>query len=170
MKDFRQLFIQELKDIYSAEKQIEAFWDEMIQTARNPKLKELFQQDHIESKKHLKRLESAAEELGADLADADCDAMKGILKECKKAMKMNYLDEVSDAALIAMAQRMMHYEIAVYGVLKAFCRSMKWKEMEKLLDVCSLDERHSDKKLTEMAQGTLFGGGINGEACKRRSA
>lgn len=170
MKDFRQLFLEELKDIYSAEKQIDELFPELIQAAKNQKLKCVLEEHQLENQKHMEILERIGEEVGSDFAGAECEAMHGIIKECKKVLKMNYFDQVRDAAIIGLVQRMEHYEIAAYGVLKAFARHLDLKEVEQKLASISKEESRMDKKLTELAQGTLFGEGLNKEASKRKSA
>lgn len=170
MKDFRQLFIEELKDIYSAEKQIDAIVPELVQMARHPKLKQALEAHHLETKKHIERIEKIGKELGVDFSGAHCEAMNGLVKECRKVLELNFLDQVLDAALIGMMQRIEHYEIAVYGVLRAFAKHMKLKEAETLFQESCREESFADKKLSELAEGTLFGGGLNSEASKRKSA
>lgn len=170
VKDFRQLFLEELKDVYSAEKQIDEVFPELIQAAKSQKLKDVLEEHHLEVQKHIEILERVGEEVGSDFAGAECDAMRGMIKECRKVLKMNYFDQVLDAAIIGLVQRIEHYEIAIYGVLKAFARHLHLKEVEMKLGAISKEECRLDKKLTELAEGTLFGGGINGEASKRISA
>ena len=170
MKDFRHLFEAELKDIYCAEKQVVEILPEMIRAARNPKLKEVFEEHLMETKGQLERLEKIAQEVGVDFAEAESVAMKGLLKECQRILKMNYLDQVLDAALISMAQRIEHYEMAVYGVLRSFAKHMRLKDIEMLLAESEREDAHTDRKLREIAEGSFFGGGVNGEACKRRSS
>ncbi len=170
MRNFQHLFHDELKTIYSVETEIQSLLPEMIRAARNSKLKELFESLLAESPKQIERLEEIGRLVGADFADAECEAMKGMVKECKKILNRNYLDQVRDAALISMLQKIKHYEIAIYGVLKSFASLLKLKEVEVLLNESSKEEKHADKLLSDIAQGSLFGGGINSEACRRRSS
>jgi len=170
MKNFQQLFHEELKNIYSAEQQLLELMPDLIQAARNRKLKEEFEKIQKEIPRQIERLLRVGQLLVLDFNDAECESMRGLVKECKKILKMNYLDQVLDAALISILQRIKHYEIALYGVLKAFARHLKLKEVEALLRESSKEEKLADKELTDLAQGTLFGGGINNEACRRHSA
>lgn len=170
MRDFQQLFHDELKTIYSVETEIQTLMPELIRASRNPKLKDLFEKLQAEGPHQIERLDKIARLVGADFADAECEAMKGMVKECKKILNRNYLDQVRDAALISMVQKIKHYEIAVYGVLKSFARHLKLKDVEALLQESSKEEKLADKLLTDLAQGSLFGGGINSEASRRRSA
>lgn len=170
MKDFQHLFCEELKEIYCVETELHHLMPEMVKGARNPKLKELLETIGKEIPKQIERLEEIGRMVGVDFAIAESEAMKGLVRECKKTLNMNYLDQVLDAALISMLQKIKHYEIALYGVLKAFARHLKMKELEALLSESSKEEKQADKLLTDLAQGSLFGGGINSEACRRRSA
>ncbi len=170
MKDFQNLIQDELKTMYCVETELQHLMPEMVKGARNPKLKELFEKFQGQVPKQIERLQEIGHLVGVDFADAECEAMKGMVKECKKILNRNYLDQVLDAALISMLQKIKHYEIALYGVLKSFARHLKMKEMEALLGESSKEEKEADKLLTDLAMGSLFGGGINSEACKRRSA
>jgi ferritin-like metal-binding protein YciE len=138
--------------------------------AHLPKLKEVFHEHHKETKQQIKRLEAIAEELGMTLSPHKCDAIHGILVEGKKLLKEKYLPEVRDAALIVSAQRVEHYEMAVYGVLKSFAKHLKLDHVVKILQESSKEEGHADKKLNEIAEGTLFTTGVNAKALKRQSA
>ena len=104
------------------------------------------------------------------LSPHKCDAINGILAEGKKLLKEKFLPEVRDAALIVSAQRVEHYEMAVYGVLKSFARHLKLDNVVKILQESSKEEGHADKKLNEIAEGTLFTTGVNAKALKRHSA
>jgi ferritin-like metal-binding protein YciE len=170
MKDFHDLFINQLNDMYAAELEIEKALPEMAKMAHLPKLKEAFHNHHKETKHQIQRLEKIAEELGLTLAHETCDAIHGILKEGKKLLRGNYPSEVRDAALIVSAQRVEHYEMAVYGVLKSFARHLKLGNVIKLLEESSKEEGYADKKLNEIAEGTLFTMGVNAKALKRESA
>lgn len=170
MKDFHDLFVHELKDIYAAEVQIEKILPEMAKAAHLPKLKEAFRSHHQETKKHVQRLEKIADQLGITLKHCQCDAIEGILKEGKKLVKGDYPHEVRDAALIVAAQRVEHYEMAVYGILKAFAKHLKLNDIIKILDETSQEEGRADKHLTEIANGTLFSAGVNKKAAERKSA
>jgi ferritin-like metal-binding protein YciE len=170
MKNFHDLFSHQLKDMYAAEVEIEKMLPEMAKMAHSPKLKEAFHMHHKETKHQITRLETIAKQLKISLLHCECEAIHGILNEAKKLMKGNYSHEVKDAALIVSAQRVEHYEIAVYGVLKSFAKHLKWEEVVKILQESSKEEGHADKKLNEIAEGTLFTSGVNAQALKRESA
>ncbi len=170
MRNFRDLFDHELKDMYAAELQIEKILPEMEKCAHLPKLKEAFRLHHQETKNQIQRLEKIANQLDISLTHCECMGIDGILRETKSLMQADYPHEVRDAALIISAQRVEHYEIAVYGGLKAFAKNLKLNDIAKMLDESSKEEGHADKKLTEIASGTLFSGGINEQASKRECA
>jgi len=170
MKDFYDLFTHEIRDMYAAELQIEKMLPIMAEKAHNSKLKEAFHTHHKETKAQIKRLEKIADQLNISLKNCECEAITGILKEGKNLNKEHFSPEVFDAALIVSAQRVEHYEMAVYGGLKAFAKHLKLDAIVKLLDESSQEEGHADKKLTEIAMGTLFSSGVNEKAMKRKSA
>lgn len=170
MKNFHDLFEHQLKDIYAAEIKIEKTLPKLVKVAHNPKLKEALKAHHEETKHHIERLERIAGYLKVKLTNCKCEAIEGIIKEGENLLKEKYAPEVSDAAIIVSAQRVEHYEIAVYGVLKAFAKHLHLPEIIKILDETSKEEGHADKKLTEIANGTLFAAGVNEKAAKRNVA
>lgn len=164
MKEFKQLFIDELKDIYSAEKQIQKALPRLLNEAKSSKLKETIKKHHDEADIQIDRLESIGSELKIDFKNASCEAMEGILKESNKVIETIYPPDVKDAAIISFIQRIEHYEIAVYGALKAFAKHLKLKKIEELLSESLKEEKNADKALTEIAEGTLFNEGVNQKA------
>lgn len=170
MKDFYDLFIHELQDMYSAELQIVKALPEMARAAHHPDLKEAFRNHRDETQKQIERLEKAAEELGVTFKEVESPIMMEMLKEGKKVINSKYASDVKDAALITAAQRVEHYEMACYGILKSFAKQIDRKDIVKLLDESSKEEGNADKKLTEIAEGTLFNKGVNEKALKRKTA
>ncbi|HSW85915.1 MAG TPA: DUF892 family protein [Rhabdochlamydiaceae bacterium] len=167
MKDFYNLFVNELKRIYSAEKQIAAALPKLANAASSPKLKKAINHHLEETKVQIKRLEAIASEIDEKLSGLECQIMKNLLKEAADVGKFHYDRMAKDAALIHAVQRIEHYEIAAYGTLKAFAKQFKLKEVEKLLDHSAKEESHADKTLSKIAEGQFFKSGINTEACKR---
>jgi ferritin-like metal-binding protein YciE len=166
MTQFYRLFIEELKDIYSAEKQIAKAMPNLIRAAKHPELKKALSEHLKETKKQITRLEKAAKELKESFAKASCVAMQGILKEGSKVLKAHYQKDTQDAAIISCAQRVEHYEIAVYGVLKTFAKHLKLTKIAKWLNESLQEEGSADKKLTKIAEGNLFIAGVNTNACQ----
>lgn len=167
MKDFYQLFVEELKEIYSAEHQAVKIMPEIISAAKSMKLKEALKAHWEETKAQVKRLERVASELNEDFSNAECEAMQGLWREWTHVVKTHYHDDVQDAAIIAYIQKLKHYEIASYGSLKTFAKHLKLLKVEEWLKESIKEEGRFDKKLTEIAEGTLFGGGVNIKACKK---
>jgi ferritin-like metal-binding protein YciE len=167
MKNFKDLFIHELKDIYNAELQIVKILPDLANAAHSPPLKEAFLAHNQETQQQIQRLESIGKELGVELGGRKCEAMQTCVIEAQKVMAADYPDEVMDAALISCAQRIEHYEIALYGTLKAFANHLRLKEVEESLEESAKEEKHADKKLSEIATGTLFKKGINEKAVRK---
>lgn len=167
MKDFFELFVTELKDAVDCERQIIKALPKMIDAATSPKLKDAFRHHLEETKIQLKRLEEISIEINEKLDHGSCEAIRGILQEGQKLIKEHYQSDVRDAALISAAQRVEHYEIALYGVLRTYAKHLKLKNVADLLDKTIKEEGDADKKLTAIAEGSFFSGGINAKACKR---
>lgn len=166
MEDFYQLFVNELKDIYNAEMQIEKALPQMISAASSSQLKDAFRNHLKETKNQVKRLEEISREINENLRGTECNGMKGILEEGKGAITGSFhKDNIRDAALIGAAQRVEHYEIAVYGTLKAYAKHLKMNNAEKLLDQTLQEEYHADTLLSKLAEGSFFTSGINTKAC-----
>ncbi len=166
MKTFFDLFSEEVKDMYGAEKQLIRALPEMAAAAHTPDLKEAFLKHLEETRTQAARLEEIAAEHNIDLAGADCEAMRGIIQEGSHYVKSHYPSEIKDAALIGAAQRVEHYEIAVYGVLRTFAKHLKFKRALELLDDSLQEEGHADKVLTKIAEGSIFTTGVNAKASK----
>ncbi|MFI5334081.1 MAG: ferritin-like domain-containing protein [Chlamydiales bacterium] len=167
MKNFQNLFHHELRDMHSAEVQIVQLLPRLAQAADTQQLKDAFEKHYIETQQHVVRLEKIAKDLEIPLGGRECKVMQVIAEEAEKIITADYPPEVRDAALISCAQRMEHYEIAVYGTLKAFAKHLGLKDVEQLLNETSKEEGAADKKLTEIAVGTVFGTGVNQQAVRK---
>jgi ferritin-like metal-binding protein YciE len=167
MKDFYALFVHELKSMYGAEKKIVKALPKMVEAAKSEKLKEAFRHHLKETENQVRRLEEIGVTLNEDLKGHDCMVIDSLLKEGKKIIESSYDKVVKDSALICAAQRIEHYEIACYGILKAFAKHFKLKEIEELLEESSKEEGHANKILGEIAEGTLFTSGVNVIACRK---
>ncbi len=167
MKDFYDLFIDELKKIYSAEKQIVKTMPKIIKAAELNELKKALAHHLEESKQQIKRLDMIAKELKENFSGGTCTPIRELLKECEKFISGNYDPIVRAAALINSCQKIEHYEIASYGALKEHARYFKLFKVERLLEDSSHEEGNADKKLTELAKGTEQIEGINKMAYKR---
>jgi len=148
----KDLLIEELKDLYSAEKQLVRALPKMAKAADNAELKQGFL-DHLEETRgHVQRLEQAFEALGSAAKAKTCEAMKGLIAEGEETMDLEGPAEVRDCALIGAAQRVEHYEIAAYGTVRAIAETIGEDDVATLLQATLDEEGATDKKLTEIAE------------------
>jgi ferritin-like metal-binding protein YciE len=159
IKNLHDLMIHELKDIYSAEKQLTKALPKMAKAATSTELKAAFTKHLKETETQITRLERIFEMLDASPRGSKCDAMEGLIKEAEKMLKEDAPPAVLDAGLIAAAQRVEHYELAAYGCAKAFAEEMNHRETVKLLDETLEEEAAANETLTSVAQD-----GVNSEA------
>jgi ferritin-like metal-binding protein YciE len=149
-KTLNDLFLDTLKDIYYAEKQIVKALPKMAKAAQSQELAAGFEKHLEESEGHVDRLEQVFELLGQPARGKTCDAILGILEEGKSIME-DYKDTVAlDAGLVAAAQAVEHYEIARYGTLKAWATQLGMNEAVKLFDATLNEEIATDKKLSQL--------------------
>jgi ferritin-like metal-binding protein YciE len=148
----RDLLVDELKDLYSAETQLVKALPKMAKAASNEELKEGFQLHLEETKGHVDRLDRALKILGASAKGKTCHAMKGLVEEGSEAIEEDAPDPIRDAKLIGAAQRVEHYEIAAYGTARAFAETLGETKIADLLQDTLDEEGDTDKKLTTLAQ------------------
>lgn len=161
-----ELLIKELQDLYSAETQLIEALPKMQSAASSPELKEAFKKHLAETKQQAKRLETCLSNLQASTKGEKCAAMEGIIEEGSEFIKAQAPAILKDAALIGAAQRVEHYEIAGYGTAKAHAKMLDLSEIADLLDETLDEEAAADKKLTKIAEGSMFTSGINKQASK----
>jgi ferritin-like metal-binding protein YciE len=157
-KDIRNmddLFIHQLKDVYYAEKRIVATLPKMIEKAASPELKQGFKMHLEQTKNHVKRVEKVFEMHGVAAATVTCPAVDGIIKEADEVAGDVADKNVLDAALIAAAQAVEHYEIARYGTLIAWAKELGADDCVDLLEENLEEEKEADKKLTNLAEGSI---------------
>ena len=164
MSDLRSLLLHDLQDLYSAEEQIIAAMPAMIETASDPRLKQALEQHLRVTENQRERLRSVQQALGTETGSGDsgmianlfgmgktCEGMKGIIQENTKTMKEDMSPAVRDAAIIAGAQKVEHYEICGYGTARTYAQQLGLTEVARLLQE-TLDEEHqADEILTAMA-------------------
>ncbi|MDW5289652.1 ferritin-like domain-containing protein [Formosa sp. PL04] len=155
MKNLKELFEHQLKDLYSAESQLVDALPKMAKKATDSKLKKAFE-DHLDETKNQKsRLEDICKTLEIKPSGEKCKAMEGLIKEAEGFMKEAEGNEVMDAGLIAEAQRVEHYEISGYGTAVRFAKELGHddiaSELQKTLD----EEYNADNKLDKLAEGRL---------------
>ncbi|HEY2587134.1 MAG TPA: ferritin-like domain-containing protein [Tepidisphaeraceae bacterium] len=155
MQDLQDLYIEELRDIYNAEKQLVKALPKMAKKASHDELKQAFTTHLEETKGHVERLEQIFEKLGKRAGGKTCKAMQGIVEEGKDMMEEDAEPEVLDAALIAAAQRAEHYEIAAYGTVRTYAKLLGDEKAAKLLQTTLDEEGNTDKKLTQLAESSI---------------
>ena len=153
-KTLDDLFLDTLKDIYYAEKQIVKALPKMAKAATAPELKAGFEQHAEESQGHVDRLEQVFELIGKPARGKTCEAILGILEEGKTIMDEFKGTVALDAGLVSAAQAVEHYEIARYGTLKTWAGQMGLTDAVALLDATLKEEIATDKKLTQVATST----------------
>ena len=150
-KDLNALFLDTLKDIYYAEKQIYKSLPKMAKAANSNELRAAFEKHHDETEAQIERLEQIFEQIGKPARGKKCDAIEGILDEGAEIMD-EYKDEPAlDAGLLAAAQAVEHYEISRYGTLKSWATKLGIKDAVKLLDQTLAEEKKTDDALTKLA-------------------
>ena len=152
LDSLEKLFIEELKDTYNAEKQLTKALKKMAKGATDETLSRAFEDHLAETEKQIDRLEQVFETLDMAPKGKTCEGMKGIIAEGNDMMSEDGEDEVKDAALIASAQRVEHYEIAAYGTLRHYAERLGYTKAEKLLSQTLDEEKAADEKLNVIAK------------------
>ena len=155
MESLQELLIEEMRDIYSAEKQLTKAMPKMAKKASNPQLKKAFETHLRETEGQIQRLEKIFEKLGKKPTGKKCAAMEGLVEEGKEMMGEDMDDDVMDAALIAVAQKIEHYEIASYGTVRTWAQHIGDEQTARLLQQTLDEEGKTDKLLTEMAENSI---------------
>src|ERR1700759_3505917 len=151
LNTLHDLFVEELKDLYSAENQLVKALPKMAKAAKAKPLKDGFTKHLGETKVHVQRLKNVFKSLGVSPNGKTCKAMEGLIKEGEEAISEDMQPEVRDAALIAAAQRVEHYEMAGYGCVRTFAELMGHKAIAKTLQKTLNEEGATDKKLSQAA-------------------
>ena len=149
------LMIHQLRDLYSAEKQLVQALPKMAKNANAPELQDALRTHLQETEEHVSRLEQAFEMLGVTGRGMKCKGMEGLIEEGQELFEEDVDPEVLDAGIIAAAQRIEHYEIAAYGTVCEYARSMEHEELLSLLDSTLAEEKQADKKLTTIAESGI---------------
>jgi ferritin-like metal-binding protein YciE len=155
IKTMDELFVHTLRDIYYAEKQIEKALPEMIEKATEPSLKQAFQMHLGETKNHVKRVEQVFKMHGVEVKGIDCPAIDGIIEEAEDVAGEVDDKRVLDAALIAAAQAVEHYEMTRYGTLVAWAKQLGRNDCASVLQQNLDEEKAADEKLTKLAESNV---------------
>jgi ferritin-like metal-binding protein YciE len=155
MDSLKDLYVDELKDLYNAENQLLKALPKMAKKASAPELKRAFQEHLTQTEGHVNRLEKIFKGLGEKPTGKTCKAMKGLIEEGKEIIEEDGDGSVLDAALIGAAQRVEHYEIAGYGVVRTFASLLGEEDAMESLQRTLNEEGETDKKLTQIAESVI---------------
>lgn len=155
MDSLKELYVDELKDLWSAETQITKALPKMMKAATNPKLKKAFNTHLKQTERQIKRLERIFKELDESPRGKKCVGMEGLIKEGQELIKEKPEAEVLDAGLIAAAQHVEHYEIAGYGCVRTWARQLGEDRQAELLQETLDEEEQTDRLLTDLAESEI---------------
>ena len=150
-----ELLVDELKDLYSAEKQLVQALPRMAKAASSTELRRAFERHTEETKKQVQRLEQIAGDLDIRLTGKKCKGMEGLIAEGKELMEEDFDDNALDAGLIGAAQKVEHYEIAGYGTARTHAEMLGYTKAARLLQQTLDEEGATDKKLTALAESII---------------
>lgn len=170
MQTLKDLFTLELDDMYSSEIQMVKAYPRFIEVATSTELKDALVKHLKETEAHLQKLERIFLLFSVKPNESTCQAMEGLIREADSLIERYKISPPTlDAALISAAQKMEHYEIATYGTLRSFAKQLALEaEILEILTQVLEEEGAIDKKLTKLAEGSVFGGGINKEAASEK--
>ncbi|RPH38234.1 ferritin-like domain-containing protein [bacterium] len=155
MGSLKDLFIDQLKDIYSAETQVTKALPKMAKAASSTELQNAFKMHLDQTQNQIKRLEEIFSSLGKNPKGKKCKGMQGLLEEGEEMMQEDADPDVLDAGLIAAAQRVEHYEISAYGTVLSYARVLGDERAASLLDKTLQEESETDEKLNQLAEGQI---------------
>jgi ferritin-like metal-binding protein YciE len=155
------LFLEQIEDLYDAEKRLVKALPKMADASTSNTLRQAFQAHLIETEGHVARLENIFRMLGKDPKSHTCDAMKGLVSEGEDVVSDIDESSLRDAGLIAAANRVEHYEIAGYGSARTFAQTLGLREAATLLEQTLQEEKKADQKLTQLAESM-----VNAEALR----
>ncbi len=161
MTTLEEVYLDQINDLRSAESQLLEVLPKMAADATCPELRDAFADHFKETQNQSKRLEVISERHGISHNDVTCEAMRGLLIEARKHVSDTEPGDVRDALLIACANRVEHYEIAAYGVAKAFASCLGFGDDADLLDETLQEEGAADATITAIATGGIFRSGVN---------
>ncbi len=155
LENLKDLYVEELKDLWSAEKQIIKGLAKMTKAASHPELKQAFERHAAMTETHVERLERICADLEVSPRGKKCIGMEGLIEEASELIKEKPDADVLDAGLIAAAQHVEHYEMAGYGCVRTYARQLGFEEQADLLQTTLDEEGTTDKLLTEIAERSI---------------
>jgi len=152
MESFDKLYVDQLRDMYNAEKQLTRALPKMAKAASNPELRAAIE-EHLEvTKRQVERLEEVFRGLGRPATGKTCKAMAGLIEEGQEVLEEDFEPDVLDAGIIAAAQKVEHYEIASYGTLRTFAETKGDMKSARILEEILEEEKEADRRLTDIAE------------------
>jgi len=155
LKTLEDLFVHEVRDLHSAEKQLIKALPKMAKAASSEKLRRGIEEHLEQTREHENRLDQILKQLGKTSRGARCEAMEGLIEEGQRLIDEDAEPHVKDAGLISAAQRVEHYEIAGYGTARTYAKLLGHSEAEDLLQQTLDEERATDEQLTELAMSEI---------------
>lgn len=164
LDNLQNVYVEQLKDMYSAEKQLVDALPKMAAAASTPQLKKAFQHHLEETRQHMTLVQAILGELDENPGNKKCVAMEGLVEEGNHVIKTKGDAQAKDAALILAAQKVEHYEIATYGGLRAYANTLGYDASAQKLQEILDQEYNADQKLDDIAMGTVLSAGVNEKA------
>ncbi len=155
LDSLKDLYVEQLKDLYSAENQLVKALPKLANGAFSLDLKQAFQEHLGQTEEHVRRLEQIFQDLGESPKGETCEGMKGLVREGEEMLDMKGENKVIDAGLIAAAQRVEHYEIAAYGTVRTYAEMLGKKQHLTLLEKTLKEESQTDEKLSKLAESHI---------------
>lgn len=155
MNTLNDLFVDELKDLYSAERQLLKAIPRMMKGSTSDELRSAFETHLAQTEGHVERLEQVFERIEASPRGKKCKAMEGLVEEGEEVLDMEGDGDVLDAAIIGAGQRVEHYEIAAYGTAVAHAKALGYEDLANILGQTLQEEEETDKLLTQIAEGGI---------------
>lgn len=155
LESMQDLYLHELKDIHNAEKQILQALPKMAKAATHEDLRSAFEEHKRVTEEQVRRLETIFDDLGQKPGGVKCKGMEGLIEEGEEVLSEDADPDVRDAALIAAAQRVEHYEIAAYGTARTYARQLGFDKHAELLQKTLDEEGETDQKLTKLAESRI---------------
>jgi ferritin-like metal-binding protein YciE len=152
LESLKQLYVEQLRDLYSAETQILGALPKLAARASHPELKAAFQEHEQQTQEQVRRLDGIFQALGEKPQGHHCKGMEGLLKEGEEMLREKADPDVLDAGLIAAAQRVEHYEIAGYGCVRTYANRLGLQDQARTLQTTLDEEGDTDKRLTDLAE------------------
>jgi ferritin-like metal-binding protein YciE len=166
LQSLDDVLVDQLADLHSAETQLVQALPRVASSASTPELRTTIENHLEETRGHVRRLEEAFSDLGTSIPKEHCKGMEGLIKEGEEVMGAQGDPAAKDAALIAAAQRVEHYEIAGYGTARTLADQLGHDGIKRLLNETLDEESAADAKLTKLATGDMFKGGVNKVAAR----